>query len=99
MSEKQNNLTIVKLSAPIKRGEKEFNEITVSKPTVPALKGLKLVDVMQSDVTAFTVLLPRITQPVLHKNDFDTMNVSDFVGLAEAVVNFLVPSSPEAVTE
>ena len=54
----------------IKRGEKEFTEITMLKPTVAALKGLKMFDVLQMDVDALQVLLPRVTQPMLHKNDF-----------------------------
>lgn len=95
----QTNSTVVKLTNPIQRGDKAFSEITVIKPTVPALKGLKILDVMQSDVTAFTVLLPRITQPVLHKNDFDTMEINDFVELAGAAINFLVPNSAETTEE
>lgn len=95
---KKETNTIVKLSQPIKRGEKEFSEITVIKPTIPALKGLKMLDVLQSDVNALTVLLPRVTQPMLHKNDFDSMEVSDFVELAGAAINFLVPTSDSEVT-
>lgn len=95
---KKDTSTIVKLTQPIKRGDKEFTEITVTKPTIPALKGLKMLDVLQSDVNALTVLLPRVTQPMLHKNDFDSMEVSDFVELAGAAINFLVPTSDSEVT-
>ncbi|PJG82134.1 phage tail assembly protein [Caviibacterium pharyngocola] len=98
MTEK-NNATTIKLTHPIKRGDKEYFEISVIKPTVPALKGLKMLDVMQSDVTALTVLLPRITQPMLHKNDFDTMEISDFVELVGAAIGFLAPSSETTETE
>lgn len=95
---KKDTSTIVKLTQPIKRGDKEFTEITVTKPTIPALKGLKMLDVLQSDVNALTVLLPRVTQPMLHKNDFDSMEVSDFVELAGAAINFLVPTSDSEAT-
>ncbi|MDY4279635.1 MAG: phage tail assembly protein [[Pasteurella] mairii] len=95
---KKDTSTIVKLTQPIKRGDKEFTEITVTKPTIPALKGLKMLDVLQSDVNALTVLLPRVTQPMLHKNDFDSMEVSDFVELAGAAINFLVPTSDSEET-
>ena len=80
---------MIELINPIVRGEKEFKEIIVLKPTVPALKGLKLVDVLQVDVDAMQLLLPRITQPMLHKADFVNMEVDDFTELATAAVSFL----------
>ncbi|MFY1027603.1 phage tail assembly protein [Actinobacillus seminis] len=95
---KKDTSTIVKLTRPIKRGDKEFTEIIVTKPTIPALKGLKMLDVLHSDVNALTVLLPRVTQPMLHKNDFDSMEIHDFVDLAGAALNFLVPTSDSEET-
>lgn len=80
---------MIELINPIMRGEKEFKQITVLKPTVPALKGLKMLDVLQMDVDALQVLLPRITQPMLHKNDFINMEVDDFTELATAAIGFL----------
>ena len=67
---------IITLTNPILRGDKQITEITVTKPSVPALKGLKMFDVLQMDVDALQVLLPRVTQPVLHKSDFTTMEVA-----------------------
>ncbi|EIJ72164.1 phage tail assembly protein [Pasteurella bettyae] len=90
---KSNNSKTVKLTTPILRGEQKYNEITVIKPNVAALKGLKLLDVMQSDVNALTVLLPRVTQPMLHKNDFDNMDIRDFTELASETIGFLLPNS------
>ncbi|WP_439327879.1 phage tail assembly protein [Lonepinella sp. BR2357] len=86
----------VTLSTPIVRGDKTFSEIQINKPTVIALKGLKLLELLQSDVNALMVLLPRVSQPMLHKNDFDTMDVGDFTDLSTAVINFLVPTSVQA---
>ncbi|OOF51949.1 phage tail protein [Rodentibacter genomosp. 1] len=84
---------IITLSAPIMRGDKHITDITVIKPTVPALKGLKMFDVLKMDVDALQVLLPRVTQPVLHKADFSTMEVADFTELAAAAVGFLGKNS------
>lgn len=86
---------IIELINPITRGEKAFTEITVLKPTVPALKGLKMLDVLQMDVDALQVLLPRITQPMLHKADFINMEVDDFTDLATAAVGFLGKKSAQ----
>lgn len=85
----------VTLSQPIRRGETEIHEITVNAPTVPALKGLKMLDVFQSDVDAMQILIPRITQPMLHKADFADMTVMDFGALVAAVLGFLAPTSDE----
>ncbi|GAA6939573.1 hypothetical protein AOH328_00390 [Helicobacter pylori] len=86
---KNENQKTVELINPIVRGEKEFKEIIVLKPTVPALKGLKMLDVLQMDVDALQVLLPRITQPMLHKNDFINMEVDDFTDIATVAIGFL----------
>ncbi|BFU60752.1 MULTISPECIES: phage tail assembly protein [Rodentibacter] len=91
---------IITLSTPILRGDKQITEITVNKPTVPALKGLKMFDVLQMDVDALQVLLPRVTLPVLHKADFATMEVADFTELSAAAVSFLGKNSEtEEATE
>ena len=95
---KTENTKIITLTTPITRGENQITEITVNKPTVPALKGLKMFDVLQMDVDALQVLLPRVTSPVLHKADFATMEVADFTELAAAAVGFLGKNS-EVATE
>ena len=84
---------IITLTNPILRGDKQITEITVTKPSVPALKGLKMFDVLQMDVDALQVLLPRVTSPVLHKADFATMEVADFTELSAVAVGFLGKNS------
>lgn len=95
---KNENSKIITLSTALLRGDKQITDITVNKPTVPALKGLKMFDVLQMDVDALQVLLPRVTSPVLHKADFATMEVADFTELAAAAVGFLGKNS-EVETE
>ncbi|MGC6408479.1 phage tail assembly protein [Bisgaard Taxon 45] len=90
-----NTTKSIVLSTPIQRGDQEIKEIQVLKPTVQALKGLKMFDVVQVDVNAMEILLPRITVPKLHKADFAQMDIEDFTELATAAVNFLVKNSTE----
>lgn len=90
-----NTTKSIVLSTPIQRGDQEIKEIQVLKPTVPALKGLKMFDVLQVDVDAMEILLPRITVPKLHKADFAQMAVEDFTELATAAVSFLGKNSTE----
>lgn len=79
------NVTTVKLKAGIVRAEQTITEIQVRKPNIQALKGLKLLDLMQSDVNSIITLLPRITQPMLNKSDIDRLDVADFTKLTGAV--------------
>lgn len=79
------NTKTITLKQPITRGETQITEIQVRKPNVPALKGLKLLDLMQSDVNAVSTLLPRITQPMLTKADIDRLDIADFTKLTGAV--------------
>lgn len=79
------NTKTITLKQPITRGETQITEIQVRKPNVPALKGLKLLDLMQSDVNTVSTLLPRITQPMLTKADIDRLDITDFTNLTAAV--------------
>lgn len=95
------NHTTVILKQPIIRGETPINEIQIRKPNVPALKGLKLLDLMQSDVNAISTLLPRITLPMLTKADIDRLDIADFTKITGAVfeVMNLGDDESEPVTE
>lgn len=79
----------VTLKYPVLRGETEISEIEVRKPNVLALKGLKLLDLYQSDVDAMITLLPRITSPMLTKADITKMDSSDFSKLAMATMGLI----------
>lgn len=81
----QLNQKTITLKQPIVRGETEIRDIQLRKPNVPALKGLKLLDLMQSDVNAISTLLPRITQPMLTKADIDKLDIADFTAMTGAI--------------
>lgn len=81
-------MTTVKLSTPIKRSTGDVVELTLRKPATGELRGLKLMDVMQMDVNALGVLLPRIVQPSITKADVDAMDMADVLELGVAVVGF-----------
>lgn len=75
----------ITLKHALVRGETKIREIQIRKPNVPALKGLKLLDLMQSDVNAISILLPRISQPMLTKADIDRLDIVDFTELTGAI--------------
>ncbi|MDP8173138.1 phage tail assembly protein [Pasteurella skyensis] len=78
----------VTLTKHIKRGDKKITDITILKPNVLALKGLKLLDVMQFDVNALTVLLPRVTKPMLTQKDIEQLEIVDFTKLSTELAGF-----------
>ncbi|MGR6981223.1 phage tail assembly protein [Testudinibacter sp. P27/CKL/0425] len=86
------NAKFVTLTQPLRRGENELTEITLLKPSVLSLKGLKMFDVLQVDVDAYIQLLPRITTPALTKTELQNMDPVDFTVLCTETIGFFVPS-------
>lgn len=79
----------------------EVTEITITDTMkqVGALRGLKLYDVMTSDVDSLIKLLPRVTSPRLTERDVSQLPIPSFNALAIGIANFLVPSSPPEMTD
>lgn len=90
---------IIALKNAILRGDKEIKEIKVRKPNVAALKGLKLLDVFQSDVNTWITLLPRITTPTLTKADINNMDVADLTQLIGDAVTLMNGAEDEDIEE
>jgi hypothetical protein len=80
--------TTVNLSKPIKRGEQEITAIVLRKPTAGELRGLKLMDVINMDVNALSVLLPRIATPTITRTDVESLALPDLLEVGVEVTNF-----------
>ncbi len=79
------------------RGEQTITQVNVRKPGAGELRGLKLVDVLQLDVTAMATLLPRITSPTLTTADVNAMDPADLLALGQEVqLFFLTKAQREA---
>lgn len=92
-------MTLVTFDTPIVRGEITIEKVSVRKPQAGELRGLKLVDVVNVDVNAMIELLPRITLPVLMQPELRTMEVSDFLALADAVASFLPQTGQNSASQ
>jgi len=88
------NDNTVTLTQPVKRGDNEITQVTITDEIKQAgsLRGLKLVNVMNMDVDSITTLLTRVTSPRLKLAEINEMDTRDFVSLAEALVPFLTPA-------
>lgn len=80
----------VTLDTPIKRGNGEITEVTLRKPNAGELRGVSLAELLQMKVDALQTVLPRITNPILHKQDMATLDPADLVNMGTVVVGFLL---------
>jgi len=77
------------LEQPIKRGENSITEITLRKPAAGELRGLKLTDLLNGDVSATIRLVPRISQPSLTEQEVAAMDPADLYDCADEIAGFL----------
>ncbi|MEY0877286.1 phage tail assembly protein [Providencia manganoxydans] len=92
---------VIKLEQPIKlESGQEVDEITITDTMkqAGALRGLKMYDVMMSDVDSLFKLLPRVTSPRLSERDLMQLPPYVFHELAKGVAVFLVPPSQVEMT-
>lgn len=81
------------LTRPIERGEGELAKLTIREPGTGDLRGLKLADVLQLDVTALMTLLPRITVEGLTGPEAAKLSPADLARAGGAVVGFFAPET------
>ena len=90
------NIKIITLDSPFKRGEKMVEKVTVRRPNVGALRGTSLGSVMMMDVEAIQKVLPRCTEPPLIQAEIDQLDPADLVQLGTAVSGFLLTKKMRA---
>ncbi len=86
-------LAVVELDFPFTRGEETIDKITVRRPRAGELRGLNIADLVQMNVTATTMLLPRITSPALTAQEVSSLDPADFTQLGMEVMDFLLPKA------
>jgi hypothetical protein len=80
----------LQLDEPIKRGESEIKEVSLRRPDAGSLRGLKMIDVLQMDVSALQTLIPRISQPTLTAADVAAMCPADLLQFGTEVASFFM---------
>ena len=86
----------VTLETPIKRGALTIDKVTLRKPTSGELRGISLAELLQMKVDALQAVLPRITQPMLHKHEMQAIDPADLVNMGTVVVGFLLTKEQKA---
>lgn len=82
---KDNSVT---LSKPLKIDGENVGIISLRTPKAGELRGLKLTDLMQMDVQALTVVLPRITQPPLDASQVADLSIVDLTRFGTKIIGF-----------
>lgn len=81
------------LDEPIERGEGEkkqtIKEVKLRRPKSGELRGLRLVEVANADVSSLITVIPRISEPPLTEKELNDMDPADFSSLAVEVAGFL----------
>ena len=90
------DIRTVTLDNPIQRGETEFATLEIRRPKAGELRGLNLRTLSELDYTALESLLPRITTPMLSKQEVADLDPSDLMQLGAEVVDFLLPKRVKA---
>ena len=80
----------VQLETPIKRGDGHITSVTLRKPNSGELRGISLAELLQMKVDALQAVLPRITTPMLHKQEMASLDPADLVNLGSVVIGFLL---------
>ncbi|ADU70707.1 phage tail assembly protein [Pantoea sp. At-9b] len=84
---------IVELDTPIQRGKEIITQVLLRKPQSGSLRGTRLQALMDMDVNAMMVVLPRISVPALQPHEIVEMDPADLLSLSVEVVTFLLPKS------
>ena len=84
------------LSVPLNGVVQAVNSAVVKAYVAGELRGLSLAELLNMNVDAISAVLPRVTQPMLHKHDVAQLEPADLVGLSVAVVGFLLPKDQQA---
>ncbi|MBA7794391.1 phage tail assembly protein [Citrobacter sp. RHBSTW-01065] len=92
MSDKLTEKT-VQLDTPIMRGKTQITEIVLRKPQSGALRGTRLQAIMDMDVGAMMIVIPRISTPTLTAQEMAELDPADLTALSVEVVTFLLKKS------
>lgn len=86
----------VTLEEPIVRGDQKIESLALRKPTAGELRGIKLADLLHSDVGSVLALLPRISSPTLTPQEAANLDTADLAAVAGEVIGFFMTRTQRA---
>lgn len=95
MSERKKISDPITLESPVLRGKTSIAAISIVKPAASSLRGCKLGDLLQMDVDALYLILPRITTPPLTKDEVEGLDPADLLAAGVAAGAFFIKKAPD----
>jgi hypothetical protein len=92
----KNDPNTVTLDTQVKHGDQTITRVTLRKPKAGELRGVALSELLQLKVEAIQSVVPRISSPMLHKQDMANMDPADLVSLGTVVIGFLLTKDQRA---
>ncbi len=89
--------TDIQLTHPITFGSDSIENVQLRKPQAGELRGIKLLDVMQMDVSAYIQLLPRITAPMLTEQQVSELDPADLMKVMNGVQSFFLDAGSQTM--
>ncbi len=89
-------LALVALDTPLVSGDVTIAEVQIRTPKSGELRGLSLSSLLNLEYASLELLLPRITTPILSKQDVAALAPSDLIQLGSEVMDFLLPKDAKA---
>lgn len=80
----------VVLANPIKVGDAEIKEIELRTPKAGELRGLRLSELLNGEVSSIATVVERVSTPTLTRDKFDELTVADLAALSTEVLSFFV---------
>lgn len=92
------DIQVVDLDEPIKIGGTTYTQVEVRKPSVPALRKIRISELLNGDVNSICTILPLCTTPTISQAMLNNgvVEPADIVQLGAAVIYFLQPKSVRA---
>lgn len=98
-----NEMPTIELDYPITRGtgdkQKEIKEFTLRRPMGGDLRGQSLIDISMAKVDAIAVVLPRISNPVIHEHEVKQMDASDLMDVGLTIAGFFTKAKFQSQAE
>ncbi|MBG6118782.1 hypothetical protein IWY39_002586 [Sphingobium sp. JAI105] len=99
VTQPNNRFETVTLATPILRGETTIEKLTLRKPKGGELRGLSLQDILTSDVGAILTLIPRISDPILIREEAEQLEADDLAEIGGVIRGFFMTAAEKRAIE
>ena len=90
----------IELTSPIKREAGPLAALALRRPVAGELRGLKVSDLIQGDISAVIAVLPRISSPFITEQEAAGIDPADLGEIAGTIASFfMTPAQKEQVRQ